>query len=637
MPSPLSILKQYWQYDHFRPLQEEIIQSILSGKDTIALLPTGGGKSICFQVPGLLQQGVTIVITPLIALMKDQVQHLQQKNIPAVALHSGFTQPEIKEALEQAAGGFYKFLYVSPERLETLLLKDYLPCLNIGLIAVDEAHCISQWGYDFRPAYLRITALRQYLPDVPVLALTASATTQVLIDIQDKLLLKGSHVYRQSFERPNISYSGFNTDSKINKLVEVLTNVNGSSIVYCKSRRLTKEVCHLLQLQNISADYYHGGLLSEERSVKQERWMNNETRVMVSTNAFGMGIDKPDVRTVVHYNVPDCIENYYQEAGRAGRDNKKAYAVLLYRDEDFASLKELPEIRYPAMPLIKKVYQALADYLQIPVGIGEFNYYDFNIGGFAKSFSLDPILVINVLKVLEQEELLQFNENIFLPARVQFTTPKELIIPFEESHPMLEPTIKCLLRTYSGIYDNPVSINEWQIAKLTRVSRQDVLNKLTQLHALGVIEYKPQKETPQVKFLTNRAPAEFLIIDHERYLKRKKEWVKRVKAMVDFIQLSAGCRSVYIANYFDDTSAKNCGVCDTCLSKKRFDITRKEFAAIKDALCEHLKENKTNRAEIFLHLKMYNKVKVSKVLDYLQSERKIIIEENGLVHLKNGE
>ncbi len=634
MVSPLFILKQFWQYDHFRPQQEEIIQSILSGKDTIALLPTGGGKSICFQVPGLLQEGVIIVITPLIALMKDQVQHLQQKNIPAVALHSGMTQAEIKEVLDQAAEGFYKFLYVSPERLETLLLKDYLPYLNIILIAVDEAHCISQWGYDFRPAYLRIPLLRQHLPNVPVLALTASATALVLQDIKDKLLLKENVVFRSSFERANISYSCFNTDSKINKLVEVLSNVAGSSIVYCKSRRLTKEVCQLLQLQNISADYYHGGLLSEERSVKQQRWMNNETRVMVCTNAFGMGIDKPDVRTVIHYNVPDCIENYYQEAGRAGRDNKKAYAVLLYRDEDITALNDLPAIRYPGMSMIKKVYQALADYLQLPVGIGEFNYFDFNLGEFAKNFSLDPILIINVLKVLEQEELLQFNENIFLPPRVQFTTPKELIISFEESHPRLEPIIKCLLRTYSGIYDNPVSINEWQIAKLIRQSRQDVIKNLMHLDSLGVLDYQPQKETPQIKFLTNRASAEFLIIDHERYLKRKGEWIKRVEAMINYTRLSNECRGAFIAKYFNDTSVKNCGVCDNCLNQKKNNITTREFEAIELALYAHIKNMGIKMPEIFSLLKMYNKAKVHKVLDYLLSERKITISENGIVSFK---
>jgi ATP-dependent DNA helicase RecQ len=452
--SSTQILKQYWGYDAFRGEQEKIINTVIAGKNVLALLPTGGGKSICFQVPALMKDGLCLVISPLIALMKDQVENLKRRNISAIALYSGMSYYDVRETLQQTVQGNYKFLYLSPERLETRLFKEYLSALNISLVAIDEAHCISQWGYDFRPPYLRIVNLLKELNNVPAIALTASATPLVQKDILEKLQLKDIQVFQQSFEKSNLSYSVFHVDSKINKIIHILNSVQGSSIVYCKNRRLTKQVAELLQLQNISADFYHAGLAQQERNNKQINWINNQTRVMVCTNAFGMGIDKPDVKTVVHYDVPDCLENYYQEAGRAGRDGNKAYAVLLFQQEDIKELKVLPDKRFPLMYDIKKVYQCLADYLQIPVGIGEGNYYDFDLLQFCKNFNLDSILVINVLKVLEQEGHLLFTENIFLPSKVQFTADKFLLEDFEKSHPQLEPVMKCLLRTYSGIYDN---------------------------------------------------------------------------------------------------------------------------------------------------------------------------------------
>jgi len=381
MSSPLNILQQYWQHQSFRPQQEEIIQSVLDEKDTVALLPTGGGKSVCYQIPALIKDGLCLVISPLIALMKDQVANLEKRNIAALLLHSGQTFFEVKKVLQQAAQGDCKFLYVSPERLQSYIFKEYLHALHINLIAVDEAHCISQWGYDFRPPYLQIAELRNEIK-APILALTASATPVVLDDIQIKLKLKDAAVFRQSFHRSNLSYSVFKVDSKINKAIDVFKNVHGSGIVYCKSRKLTKEISDLLHLQNLDADFYHAGLTYEERSKKQEAWLNNKTRIMVCTNAFGMGIDKPDVRSVIHYDVPDCLENYYQEAGRAGRDEKKSYAVLLYNTEDENNLKGLTEKRFPPIKEIKSIYQSLVDYLQIPVGSGEGVYYDFNLNDF---------------------------------------------------------------------------------------------------------------------------------------------------------------------------------------------------------------------------------------------------------------
>ena len=631
MTSPLQILKQYWHHSSFRPQQEAIIQSVLDAKDTLALLPTGGGKSVCFQVPALMKDGLCLVISPLIALMKDQVENLQMRGIAASAIHSGMTFYEVKQTLQNAVHGAYKFLYLSPERLETNLFAEFLHHLDISLIAVDEAHCISQWGYDFRPPYLRIANLRNELPNVPLLALTASATPLVQDDIVDKLKLKQANIFRQSFEKPNLSYSVFKVDSKINKVLTILKNVQGSSIIYCRNRRLTKEVAHLLSLQNIAADFYHAGLSQEERNNKQEAWINNKTRVIVCTNAFGMGIDKADVRTVIHYDTPDCIENYYQEAGRAGRDGKRAYAVLLYQPEDATALEALPDIRFPVIYDVRKVYQSLADYLQIPVGSGETCYYDFDLNEFVKNFKLDIHLVINVLKVLEQEGHLTFNENIFLPAQVKFLITKELLLEFEQSHPALEPLMKCLLRTYEGIFDNRVSIYEKQIAKLTRKKIEEVKNELLQLHALGVIEYLPQKETPQIYFMLNRAPAQFLYINHENYLRRKQQYELRTETMLRYLHLQKECRSKFISAYFGDHFVKECAICDVCLQRKTTNLTEQEFEIIRKKIFQYVNGDKVAVKDLLQHLGSIKKDKIWKVLSFLQSEMKIKINEFGVV------
>ncbi|HWB28427.1 MAG TPA: ATP-dependent DNA helicase RecQ [Chitinophagaceae bacterium] len=632
MASPLSILNQYWQYLSFRPQQQDVIDAVIEGKDVLAIMPTGGGKSICYQVPALLLDGVCIVISPLIALMKDQVDNLVKKGIPAAALHSGLTYYEINKILENAVNGSYKLLYVSPERLQSETFTVFAAEMSVNLIAVDESHCISQWGYDFRPSYLRIAGLREILPGVPVLAVTASATAAVEADIIEKLLFDDFTVVRQSFERPNLSFSVFKVDSKINKLVDVLNNVQGSSIVYCRNRKTTKQVAELLALQNITTGFYHAGITQEERTQRQEDWVKNHVRVMVCTNAFGLGIDKPDVRTVIHYDVPDCLENYYQEAGRAGRDGKKAYAVLIYHGEDAEWLQALPDVRFPSIYNIRKVYQALADYLKIPVGIGEGNYYDFDLGEFVRNFHLDMHLVINTFKVLEQEGHLSFNENIFLPAQVVFTASKSLLHDFEQSHPLLEPVMKCLLRTYEGIYDNRVSINEKLLAKLTRKTLETVKNDLHQLGVLGIIEYKPQKETPQVHFMLNRAPAEFLYIDNAAYLQRKAEFEVRVDAMLKFMQLKMDCRSIYIAGYFGDTAAKDCGVCDNCLARKNNHVKRDEFKEIEARIIATLTSEKTSIQKLLIELKDFPTDKCWKVIDYLQSERKIAADTAGRLY-----
>lgn len=625
--SPQQILQQYWGFTSFRGKQENIIQSVLEGKDVLALLPTGGGKSVCFQVPALMKDGLCLVITPLIALMKDQVENLTAKNIPALCIHSGMSFYEVNETLNAATTGYYKFLYVSPERLETNLFKDILPYLNISLLAVDEAHCISQWGYDFRPPYLRIAQLKDELPDVPVIALTASATPAVQKDIVTQLRFKEHDIFKQSFERKNISYSVFHVESKINKLIEILNNVAGSSIVYCRNRRQTKNVADLLQLQNISADFYHAGLKQDERNKKQQDWITNSTRVIVCTNAFGMGIDKPDVRTVIHFDTTDCLESYYQEAGRAGRDEQKSYAVLLYQSEDVRLLQGLPDQRFPGMPEIRKVYQALADFLQIPVGLGEGNYYDFDLMSFCKNFQLEIQPVINVLKVLEQEAYLSFNENIFLPSQVEFTADKIVLNDIENNYPHLDAVAKCLLRTYSGIYDNRVSINEKQIAKLCRLPYEKVYADLKELQAFGIIDYIPQKETPQINFLTNRAPAASLEIDIEKLTERKKKYQERTDTMLKYFHLKT-CRSKFIATYFGDENAGDCGVCDICLSRKNKTTSSNDFNNILQQIVNSIPQTGISINQLLQLNAHIKKEDFWKAIEFLQSERKINVNSS---------
>jgi ATP-dependent DNA helicase RecQ len=634
MPSIHSILKEYWGYDQFRPMQESIIKSVLSGNDTLALLPTGGGKSICFQVPAMAMDGLCLVISPLIALMKDQVENLRRKGITAFAIYSGLTRREVINILKLATNSNCKFLYVSPERLETNLFKEYLPALDISLIAVDEAHCISQWGYDFRPPYLRIAALREELPGIPVLALTASATPAVQKDICEKLAFTNEQVFRRSFERPNLSYSVFAVDSKINKIVDILQKVPGSSIVYCKSRRRTKEISDLLNLQGIKSDFYHAGLTQEQRNSKQEQWIKNEIRTIVCTNAFGMGIDKPDVRVVIHADVPDCLENYYQEAGRAGRDEKKSYAVLLYNARELEELRALPDTRFPSLENIRLVHQSLMNYLQVPSGSGAGNYYDFDISDFVHKFKLDPPLVVHSIKALEQEELLSFNEQIFIPSRVQFITGKEYLYEFESSYPDLEPLIKALLRSYEGIFDQPVFVHERSLAAMLRQPEPEIVHDLKKLHGAAILEYIPQKDSPQIFLITPRVKSEELRIDMAGYEKRKQQYRERIEVMIRFVLETASCRSRIIAAYFGDEGLQPCGICDNCLRQSNKKLGKEEFEKIERVLMNALQERSLPAKELLQSFTGIKKEKAWRVLEFLQSEQKVKVDARGNISKK---
>ncbi len=628
------ILKEFWGYDVFRPLQEDVINSVLEGKDTLALMPTGGGKSLCYQVPALAKEGLCLVISPLIALMKDQVENLRRKNITAFAIYSGMSRAEVINTLKVATNSNCKFLYVSPERLETNLFKEYLPGMNINLLAVDEAHCISQWGYDFRPPYLRIAVLREELKDVPVMALTASATREVQDDICERLQFKEKNIFRQSFERKNLSYSVFKVDSKINKVIEILNKVHGSAIVYCKSRKRTKEIAELLQLQNIVADFYHAGLPQEERNKRQEDWIKNKTRVIVCTNAFGMGIDKPDVRSVVHADVPDCLENYYQEAGRAGRDGEKSFAVLLYDDNDITELEGLAAIRYPSLDDMKNVYQSVANYLQIPANSGEGNYFDFDINDFIKKFKLNTHTAIYSLKALEQDNWLSLNEQVFLPSKIKFTTTKQALYDFETSHPELEPAIKALLRGYEGIFDFPTSISEIVLIRLLKKDVEEIKKDLLQLDRFGIIRYDPQKDSPQLYFPRNRVKVEDLSINMELYHKRKEKFIARVKNIVQFVQELVTCRSKMIGSYFGDNKLHNCKVCDNCLRQKKVHIDEKEFEKISNRIQTVLAPQPLPSKELMDQLGTIKKEKAWKVIEFLQAENKLEVDNAGWVRLK---
>lgn len=630
-PNFQAILKQYWKFDSFRPLQLEIIESIFSETDTLALMPTGGGKSLCYQIPTLAKDGLCLVISPLIALMKDQVESLRKKNITAFSIQSGMPRKEIINILRLTTNSNCKFLFVSPERLETNLFKEYLPGMGVKLIAVDEAHCISQWGYDFRPSYLKIAALREVIPQVPILALTASATVEVQKDICKKLLFKKEKIFCQAFHRHNLSYSVFNPESKSNKLIEILNNVSGSSLVYCRSRKRTKEISDLLRLQNIDATFYHAGMTPEDRNTKQEDWIQNKTRVLVCTSAFGMGIDKPDVRTVVHMDVPDCLESYYQEAGRAGRDGKKSFTVLLYQRQDIDDLKNMANIRFPSSDDIKKVYQGIANYLQIPADSGAGQYFNLDTSDFCKKFKLNNVTVLYAMKALEQEGWLSYNEQVFMSSTLQFTTNKKSLHDFEKSNPQLEKTIKIILRSYEGVFDFPTFISELFIAIQTKKDISEIKQQLAQLHQQGIVCYVPQKDSPQLFFLQNRIKLSDFFINTASYRTRKKIFLQRVAFIVKFIKESSVCRSKMIGNYFGDDTILDCGICDNCLSRKKMDLTKEDFEKISSIIKATVQHKSISTKELLQQLKGIKKEKIWKVLEFLQTENKIEIDKSGCV------
>jgi len=568
MEDPLEILNRYWGYPAFRPLQAEIVQSVLAGNETMALLPTGGGKSICFQVPGICLDGICLVVSPLIALMKDQVQQLTQRGIKAVALFSGMTSREIDITLDNCIYGEIKFLYVSPERLKSSLFLTRAAKMKINMLAIDEAHCISQWGYDFRPPYLEIAEFKKAMNISKIIALSASATADVEKDIIEKLEMKDPAIFRKSFSRANLSYSAFRVEQKEQKMLQILQSVPGSNIVYVNSRKRTREISDWLQREKIGADFYHAGLSAAERSMRQERWIQNRVRVIVATNAFGMGIDKPDVRSVIHLDFPDSLEAYYQEAGRAGRDEKKAYAVLLYHDQDLVQIRERIERSTVDLVFVKKVYQSLANYYKLAIGSGANTSYDFDYNIFTEQYNLPVYENFHALKVLEDEGLIQITEGYFQLSRLIILISRESLYEFQVSHARLDPIIKGILRLYGGeIFSQYIEIKENEIARLLKVTKDEITKALNLLMQFQVIDYQRASVNSQIHFLIPRQDANNLPIDKAFLDWRKKVALTKAKHVITYAKSKHICRTRMLQAYFNEQTEENCGVCDYCLNK----------------------------------------------------------------------
>ena len=561
------ILTKYWGYATFRPLQEEIIQSVDQGKDTLGLMPTGGGKSVTYQVYSLSKPGICLVITPLIALMKDQVESLNQRGIKALAIYSGMSGPEIKIAMDNAAWGNYKFLYLSPERIATERFRERIGQLDVNLIAVDEAHCISQWGYDFRPSYLRIAELRDLLPDVPVLAVTATATSQVIDDIQEQLKFRKKNVLQTSYYRSNLIYLVRNEEDKANYLVKAVQKAKGSGIVYVKSRKLTREISDLLQKNNISSDYYHAGLNYKIRSAKQEAWKQGKCRVIVSTNAFGMGIDKADVRFVIHLEAPDSVEAYFQEAGRAGRDGKTAWAVLLYNNSDKIRLEKNVVKSFPEPDVIRRIYEAIGNFYQLAIGFGKDQLFEFSMASFASSFSFQITTVYNSLKILQREGYLELTDELDNPSKVYFQVDRDDLYKFQVANAEFDGFIKLLLRSYTGLFTNYVAIDEQLMAQRAKVTPDLVYQFLTRLRTQKVIDYIPQKKTPFIVFVKERIDVDRLKISKENYEDRKLDYMRRIDAVIHYASSGHKCRSQLLLEYFGEKESVRCGKCDVCLER----------------------------------------------------------------------
>ncbi|MBL0342619.1 MAG: RecQ family ATP-dependent DNA helicase [Bacteroidetes bacterium] len=555
-----------------RPLQEDIIESVLNGIDTLALLPTGGGKSVCFQVPAMAMEGICIVVSPLIALMKDQVENLQAKGIKAVAVFSGMSRDEVDIALDNCIYGHLKFLYLSPERLLSDLVRERIQKMNVCLFAIDEAHCISQWGYDFRPSYMRIAEIRDLHPSVPILALTASATPEVRTDIMKQLAFKKEHLFQKSFARENLNYLCYHMEDKQRKMIEIFSKVRGTGIVYVRNRKRTREYAQLLQQYKISADFYHAGLSAQLRNEKQDQWKSGKTRVMVCTNAFGMGIDKPDVRTVIHMDLPDSPEAYYQEAGRAGRDEKTAYAIVLYNETDIADLKRRQETSFPAIKEIRNVYQAIANYLQVPVDSGMGVSYDFEITKFISNYNFNPITALSCLRVLEAEGLISVSDAVFIPSRVHFKVNNIDLYTFQVTNFKYDILIKTILRSAEGVFDEFVKISEPELANKLKITYDQVVSMLTYLHKNDILSYEPRKDSPQLTFTTPREEAVYIDIDEKKYLARKEKYILRSEAVANYVTSKHLCRSMILLNYFGEKATSRCGVCDYCreLNKQEF-------------------------------------------------------------------
>ena len=626
------ILKQYWGYDSFRDLQEEIITSIGEGKDTLGLMPTGGGKSITFQVPALAQSGLCIVITPLIALMKDQVQNLRKRGIKALAIYSGMTRQEIVTALENCIFGDYKFLYISPERLDTEIFRIKLRSMKVSMITVDESHCISQWGYDFRTAYLKIAEMRELLPGVPVLALTATATPEVVKDIQSRLNFREENVFRMSFERKNLAYIVRKTDNKTGELLHILKRIDGSAIIYVRNRRRTKEITELLMQEGITADFYHAGLDNAVKDLRQKRWQNGEIRVMVATNAFGMGIDKPDVRIVLHIDLPDSPEAYFQEAGRAGRDGLKAYAVILYAKSDKMTLHKRVADTFPEKEYILQVYEHLQYYYQMAMGDGFQCIREFNLEEFCRKFKYFPVPVDSALKILTQAGYLEYTDEQDNASRILFTIRRDELYKLREMGTEAETLIQTILRSYTGVFTDYAYISEDTLAIRTGLTRQQIYNILVTLTKRRIVDYIPHKKTPYIIYTRERLELRYLHIPASVYEERKARYEARIKAMEEYVTSESVCRSRMLLRYFGEKNEHNCKQCDVCLNRHETDcLPEDSFREMRKQILELLARKSLPPAGIANAIEA-EREDISRVIQYLLEEGELKMQD-GMLHI----
>lgn len=623
-----SLLKKYWGYDTFRPLQEDIILSVLNKKDTLALLPTGGGKSLCFQVPGLALGGTTLVVSPLIALMNDQVQNLQRRGVSAVAISAAMNFKEIDVALNNAALGHVQFIYVSPERLQNETFVQKLSYLPVTLIAVDEAHCISQWGYDFRPSYLKIATLRTYFPETKIIALTASATKDVVEDIQKQLEFKDQNVYKQSFVRRNLRYVVQLEEDRVNRLLKLINNIGGSGLVYVRNRKKTAELANFLKKNKISSMAYHAGLKYEERQDVQQKWIDNKVQVICATNAFGMGIDKPDVRFVVHLDLPESLEAYFQEAGRGGRDGKIAYSTIFFTKADQQRLIDNFQYAFPELNFIKNAYQAVCNYYQVAIGAGQGTNVEFDIDKICKSYNLSPILVYNSMKFLEKENYVALIDGSFEPSKVLFRANKEDIYQFELMYPKFEPLVKTLLRSYGGLFENYVHINEKDLAYRVKISAATIIEYLAYLDKQGILSYSPQSSLPKLVFMQDRVHAKYLEFNPENYHKLKEQYLERINSVIDYTNNDQLCRQVQLLMYFNEFNYSDCGHCDVCISKRP-----KDYEQVKNKILSSLKGTRLSLEQLKEKMQRNNDETWIKAFNELIDDE-LIVEEKDHYYLK---
>lgn len=628
-----TILQKYWGYPDFRPLQEDIVDSVMAGKDTLALLPTGGGKSICFQVPAMAMEGLCLVITPLIALMKDQVAHLVDKGIHAAAIYSGMHPDELELAYNQAAYGRLKFLYVSPERLQTEAFIEALKRMKVCLLAVDESHCISQWGYDFRPPYLKIADIRPYIPKAPVLALTATATAKVVDDIQLRLGFKEKNVFQSSFERKNVTYNVFHEADKYGVLRRKLEAMKeGSAIVYVRNRKRTQVIADWLNSVGITATFYHAGLDARTRDERQELWMKGDVKVIAATNAFGMGIDKPDVRLVIHMDLPDSIEAYFQEAGRAGRDLKPSEAFLLVSPADIKKLQENLMQSFPELDRIKLIYNALGNYFKIPVGAGENMSYPLILKDFADCYGFSVIEVFHTLKILEKEGFIVLSDSFDEPSKVMIKASRDDIYGFQVNNPKFGELIKYMLRSLPGVMTDFVKISEEAIARKIEMPVEKVVEQLKKLETYNFLSYAPRNEKPKVLFLTEFVDTRHFGLSKENYHDRKKNAEERVKAVIDFVNNDEECRSVQLLRYFNEKKSHPCGQCDVC--KEQSDSHR-DYGSIKEKLNSLLHEEPQRVRDVLLQCDEFEDNKVLDAIRFLIDNGVIQMDGDGRVRRKN--